>query len=59
MRNAAHVIRIFPNQESALRLVRALPVEIHEDWIEAHRYFNMEVLREQRKQLQPLGGRLK
>ena len=41
-----HVIRIFPNEESALRLIRALAVEIHEDWIEAHRYLNMEMLRE-------------
>jgi hypothetical protein len=29
-------------------------IEIHEDWIEAHRYLNMEMLREQRKQLQLL-----
>jgi putative transposase len=35
-------------------LIRALAVEIHEDWIEAHRYLNMEMLREQRKQLQLL-----
>jgi putative transposase len=43
------VIRIFPNEESCLRLVRALAVEIHEDWIEQHRYLNMEVLREHKK----------
>ena len=49
-----HVIRIFPTEESALRLIRALAVEIHEDWIEAHRYLNMEMLREQRKELQLL-----
>ena len=49
-----HFIRIFSNEESALRLIRALAVEIHEDWIEAHRYLNMETLREQRKQLQLL-----
>ena len=49
-----HVIRIFPNEESALRLIRALAVEIHEDWIEAHRYLNMETLCEQRKELQLL-----
>ena len=49
-----HVIRIFPHEESALRLIRALAVEIHEDWIEAHRYLNMEMLREQRKELQLL-----
>jgi hypothetical protein len=34
-----HVIRIFSDEQSALRLIRALAVEIHEDWIEAHRYF--------------------
>ena len=44
----------FPNEESALRLIRALAVEIHEDWIEAHRHLNMEMLREQRKELQLL-----
>jgi putative transposase len=35
-----HVIRI--QRGGALRLIRALAVEIHEDWIEAHRYLNME-----------------
>ena len=54
IKRRTHVIRIFPNEESALRLIRALTVEIHEDWIEAHRYLNMEMLREQRKQLQLL-----
>ena len=44
----------FPMRRAALRLIRALAVEIHEDWIEAHRYLNMEMLREQRKQLQLL-----
>jgi putative transposase len=44
------VVRIFPNQESCLRLIRALAVEIHEDWVEATRYLNMEVLREQLKE---------
>ena len=54
LKRRTQVIRIFPNEESALRLIRALAVEIHEDWIEAHRYLNMEMLREQRKQLQLL-----
>src|SRR4029450_13764075 len=54
LNRSTHVIRIFPNEESCLRLIRALAVEIHEDWIEAHRYLNMEMLREQRKQLQLL-----
>jgi putative transposase len=44
------VVRIFPNNESCLRLVRALAVEIHENWIEAIRYLNMEPLEEQRKE---------
>ena len=43
-----------PMSKAPLRLIRALAVEIHEDWIEAHRYLNMEMLREQRKQLQLL-----
>jgi putative transposase len=31
-------------------LVRALAVEVHENWIEQHRYLNMELLREHKKQ---------
>jgi putative transposase len=46
------VVHIFPNAASCLRLVRALAVEMHENWIEAIRYLNMEPLREQRKNLQ-------
>jgi putative transposase len=45
------VVRIFPNAESCLRLVRALAVETHENWLEAIRYLNMEHLKEHRKQL--------
>jgi putative transposase len=44
------VVRIFPNAASCLRLIRALAVEIHEDWVEATRYLNMEVLKEQLKE---------
>ena len=43
------VVRIFPNAASCLRLSRALAVEIHENWIEAMRYLNMDLLREQCK----------
>ncbi len=32
-----HVVRIFPSAESCLRLVRALAVETHENWLEAMR----------------------
>lgn len=44
------VVRIFPNVQSCLRLVRALAVEIHENWIEAIRYLNMEPLEEMKKE---------
>ncbi len=49
IKRRTYVIRIFPNAESCLRLIRALAVEIHEDWIEQHRYLNMELLREHKK----------
>ena len=44
------VVRIFPNTASCLRLVRALAVEMHENWIEAIRYLNMEYLKEHKKE---------
>jgi len=44
------VVRIFPNVESCLRLVRALAIEIHEDWVEAIRYLNMTQLSDHRKE---------
>lgn len=44
------VVRIFPNAPACLRLVRALAVEIHENWIEAMQYLNMDPLREQKKE---------
>jgi len=43
------IVRIFPNAPSCLRLVRALAVEMHENWIEAIRYLNMQPLRDQNK----------
>ena len=43
------VVRIFPNTASCLRLVRALAVETHENWLEANRYLNMDDLKEQKK----------
>ena len=44
------VVRIFPDASSCLRLIRALAVETHENWIEATRYLNMDFLKEHRKQ---------
>jgi transposase-like protein len=49
LKRRTHVIRIFPNEASCLRLVRALAIERHEEWLEAARYLDMEPLREQRK----------
>lgn len=49
LKRRTHVVRIFPTPDSCLRLVMALAVEIHEDWIEQHRYLNMELLKEHKK----------
>ena len=43
------VVRIFPNAQSCLRLIRALAVETHENWLEQPRYLNLEELREHKK----------
>jgi len=51
IKRRTHVVRIFTNEASCLRLVRALAVEMHENWIEATRYLNMDLLREHKKQL--------
>ena len=45
------VVRIFPNAAGCLRLVRALAVEMHENWIEAIQYLNMEPLRNRKRKL--------
>jgi transposase-like protein len=50
IRRRTHVVRIFPNGESCLRLVRALTVETHENWLEQHRYLNMNDLCEYKKE---------
>ncbi len=49
IKRRTHVVRIFPNTESCLRLVRALAVEMHENWLEAMRYLNMDHLAEHKK----------
>ena len=47
------LVRIFPDEASCLRLVRALAVEIHEEWVDEHRYLDMELLREHLKRQLP------
>ena len=50
IKRRTRVVRIFPNTESCLRLVRALCVETHERWLEDNRYLNMDLLEEQRRE---------
>ena len=40
-----HIVRIFTDEACCLRLIRALAVETHEEWIDGNRYLNMEPLR--------------
>jgi putative transposase len=56
IKRRTHVVRIFPDAASCLRLVRALAVETHENWLEAIRYLNMEYLREHKKAALRRGG---
>ena len=46
IRRRTRVIRIFPNQNSCLRLVSALAAEQHDNWISGKRYLTMEPLYE-------------
>jgi putative transposase len=50
LKRRTHIVRIFPNAESCLRMVRALAVEKHEEWQEGSRYLNMALLREHKKE---------
>ena len=49
IKRRTRVPRIFPNEASCLRLIRALAVETHEGWLEASRYLNMDLLKEHKK----------
>ena len=50
IKRRTRVVRIFPNTESCLRLIRALCVENHQTWREDNRYLNMALLAEQKKE---------
>ena len=50
IKRRTRVVWIFPNEQSCLRLIRALAVETHENWIEAHRYLDMNLLYEHKKE---------
>lgn len=49
IKRRTQVVRIFPDAASCLRLLRALAVETHENWLKAIRYLNMERLKEHKK----------
>ena len=53
IRRRERVIRIFPNEASALRVIGKLEAEKHETWSTGKKYFNMteylEVLEEEEK----------
>jgi len=50
------VVRIFPNEASCLRLIRAIAAETHEEWMEGSRYLNMDLFKEQIKKVPALAA---
>jgi transposase-like protein len=50
------VVRIFPNDASCLRLIRAIAAETHEAWMEGSRYLNMDLFKEQIRKLPALAA---
>ena len=53
IRRRTYVVRIFPDAYACRRLVRALAVETHENWLEAHRYLKMNDLKETQENSAP------
>ena len=45
IKRRTRVAVLFPNAESAIRLVTGIIIEIHEEWITGRRYLDMEPLR--------------
>ena len=50
IKRRTHIARTFPKGASCPRLVRALAVGTHEEWLEGARYLNMPVLKEHKKE---------
>lgn len=44
LKRRSRVVRIFPNEASSLRLLSAVALEIHEDWISERRWLSEEML---------------
>ena len=53
VRRRERVIRIFPNDASAVRMIGALLAEQHETWVVGRRYFDMEAYWEWRQSQEP------
>lgn len=58
IRRRERVIRIFPNEDAALRLVGALLAEQHEVWSTGRRYLNMDEYLEWREARQEIEGEI-
>jgi putative transposase len=50
IKRRTRVVRIFPNEASCLRLIRALAAEQHETWQEDNRYINMTLLKDMKRE---------
>jgi putative transposase len=49
IKRRTRVVSIFPNEESCLRLIGALLLEQHEEWLAGNRYLNMSALSQTEK----------
>jgi transposase-like protein len=58
IRRREKVVRIFPNQDSAYRLIGALCAERHEEWSTGRRYLTMDEFFEWKASLEPDGDSL-
>lgn len=56
LKRRSQVVRIFPNDASCLRLIRALAVEQHEEWLDGARYLDMQPLADLHKTQLPLAA---
>jgi putative transposase len=50
IKRRTRVVRIFPNSEACLRLVRALAIEQSEEWVTGRRYLDMREFQEHRRE---------
>ena len=54
IRRRTRVIRIFPNEASCLRLIRALAVETHDQWVSGKRYLTGRIGLQKETSKQPM-----